>query len=39
MSLRDELLKAGLVPSDKAKKLEAETRKQAPTEKEQDAGG
>ena len=29
MSLRDELLKAGLVPSDQAKKLESETRKQA----------
>ena len=28
MSLRDELLKAGLVPSDKAKKLESDTRKQ-----------
>ena len=28
MSLRDELLKAGLVPSDHAKKLESETRKQ-----------
>lgn len=27
MSLRDELLKAGLVPSDKAKNLESETRK------------
>jgi uncharacterized protein YaiL (DUF2058 family) len=29
MSLRDELLKAGLVPSDQAKKLESENRKQA----------
>ncbi|MBL8258578.1 MAG: DUF2058 family protein [Candidatus Competibacteraceae bacterium] len=28
MSLRDELLKAGLVPSDKAKQLDSETRKQ-----------
>lgn len=27
MSLRDELLKAGLVPSDKARKLDSETRK------------
>ncbi len=29
MSLRDQLLKAGLVPSDQAKKQESETRKQA----------
>lgn len=28
MSLRDELLKAGLVPADKARKLESDTRKQ-----------
>lgn len=37
MSLRDELLKAGLVPSDKAKQLESETRKQAHQQKKKKA--